>query len=115
MILVLGYFGYRTNKLDGQTVKTRNVYNLLTNCVTEDVDYYDTEDLKFNRLSALKMFYKVMRCHTLCYMPAYGNLRVLFPIIYCLSVLFHVKIHYFVVGGWLKDFLIGLPLHLSTI
>ena len=111
MILVLGYFGYRTNKLDGQTVKTRNVYNLLTNCVTEDVDYYDTEDLKFNRLSALKMFYKVMRCDTLCYLPAYGNLRVLFPIIYCLSVLFHVKIHYFVVGGWLKDFLISLPLH----
>ena len=27
-VLVLGYFGYQTNQLDGQTVKTRDVYRL---------------------------------------------------------------------------------------
>lgn len=27
-VLVLGYFGYMTNQLDGQTVKTRDVYRL---------------------------------------------------------------------------------------
>lgn len=38
-ILVLGYFGYQTNQLDGQTVKTRDLYRLakeqLTDCDVE--------------------------------------------------------------------------------
>ena len=28
-VLVIGAFGYENNQLDGQTIKTRNVYNLL--------------------------------------------------------------------------------------
>ena len=28
-VLVLGYFGYRSNQLDGQTIKTRNIMRLL--------------------------------------------------------------------------------------
>ena len=28
-ILVIGYFGYKSNQLDGQTIKTRNVYKLI--------------------------------------------------------------------------------------
>ena len=111
MILVLGYFGYRTDKLDGQTVKTRDLYRLLDECSGDNVDYYDTEDFKYNKLSLLKMFWKVMRCKTLCYLPAHGNLKKVFPVVYCLSVLFHVKIHYFVVGGWLDGYLQNLPHH----
>lgn len=105
MWLVLGYFGYRTNKLDGQTVKTRNVYKLLAECVNDKIEFYDTEEFKYDRLSILSMFRKVIRCKNLCYLPAHGNLRTIFPIIYCLSVIFRIKIHYFVVGGWLKEFL----------
>lgn len=109
--LVLGYFGNKTAKIDGQTVKTHNVCELLTDYVKSDVDTFDTEDLKFNKLSVLKMLWKLMRCNTLCYLPAHGNLRVIFPIVYVLSVVFRFKIHYFVVGGWLGDFLETLPLH----
>lgn len=109
MYLVLGYFGYRTNKLDGQTVKTRNVYKLLGECVGDKVEFYDTEEFKYDRLSVLSMIWKVIRCKNLCYLPAHGNLRTIFPLIYCLSVIFRVKIHYFVVGGWLKEFLKNRP------
>jgi len=69
MLLVLGYFGYRTGKLDGQTVKTRDLYRLLGECAGDSVDYYDTEEFKYNKLSLLKMFWKVMRCKTLYYLP----------------------------------------------
>lgn len=111
MLLVLGYFGYRTGKLDGQTVKTRDLYRLLGECAGDSVDYYDTEEFKYNKLSLLKMFWKVMRCKTLYYLPAHGNLKRVFPLIYCISVLFRVKIHYFVVGGWLDGYLKNLPRH----
>ena len=111
-VLVLGYFGYVTNQLDGQTVKTRDVYRLakvqLTDCL---VEYFDTQELKKNKLLVLKMLGKVMRCDTLLYLPAHNNLKVFFPIIFILSLLCKFKIHYFVVGGWLREYLTNLPMH----
>ena len=94
-ILVLGYFGYSTNQLDGQTVKTRDIYKLVESQAKGKVDYYDTEDFKYHKLSIFKMFWKVIRCRTLLYLPAHNNLKAIFPIIYVLSVLFRFKIHYF--------------------
>lgn len=111
-VLVLGYFGYQTNQLDGQTVKTRDVYRLAKEQLSEyAVDYFDTQELQKNKLLVLKMFGKVMRCNVLLYLPAHNNLKVFFPIIFILSLLCRVKIHYFVVGGWLREYLTHLPLH----
>ena len=47
-ILVLGYFGLETGKLDGQTVKTRSVYAMLQQELPPSVyklDFFDTEVL----------------------------------------------------------------------
>ena len=44
-VLVLGAFGYSNNQLDGQTIKTRNVYNLL-------VERYEGKVEKVEQLSA---------------------------------------------------------------
>ena len=109
--MLLGYLGHNSNQLDGQTIKTRNVYRLVKEQVEGYVDYYDTEDFKFNKLSIFKMFWKVIRCHTLFYLPAHHNLKYIFPVIYILSVIFGVRIHYFVVGGWLREFIMSLPVH----
>lgn len=108
--LVLGYFGFNTNQLDGQTVKTRDLYRLVCEQY-EDVSYYDTEDFKYNKLSIFKMFWNVISCRTLIYLPAHNNLKVIFPIVFLLSKLFRVRIHYFVVGGWLREFIKNLPIH----
>lgn len=111
-ILVLGYFGYTTNQLDGQTVKTRDVYRLTVEQLPDQtVDFYDTQEFQTNKISIFKMFWKVACCDTLFYLPAHNNLKWIFPIIYCLSALCRVKIHYFVVGGWLREFIANLPLH----
>ena len=111
-ILVLGYFGYETNQLDGQTVKTRDVRRLVeTQMGSDNVDYYDTQQFQFSHASILTMFRKVCQCNTLIYLPAHNNLKLIFPIIWLLSNLFRVKIHYFVVGGWLCEFLKPLPVH----
>ena len=108
--LVLGYFGYKTNQLDGQTVKTRDLYKLIRQKTT-DVSYYDTQEFKFNKFSIIKMFWQVIKCGTLIYLPAHNNLKYIFPIVYILSVVFRFDIHYYVVGGWLREFLANLPLH----
>lgn len=107
-ICVLGAFGYRETLFDGQTIKTRNLLDLL---VKEGVnpDFYDTQDFKYSKLSILKMFGKVCRADVLFYLPAQNNLKYIFPIIYFLCKFFHTDIHYFVVGGWLKEFLEDKP------
>ena len=108
--LVLGYFGYKTNQLDGQTVKTRDLYKLIR-LKTNDVSYYDTQEFKFNKFSIIKMFWQVMKCGTLIYLPAHNNLKYIFPIVYILSLLFRFEIHYYVVGGWLREYTETMPVH----
>lgn len=115
-ILVLGYFGYLTNQLDGQTVKTRDVYRLAKEQSGDyRVDYFDTQDLKKNKLLVFRMFWKVIHCNILFYLPAHNNLKVFFPIIFIFSRLFKFNIHYFVVGGWLREYLTKLPIHRSML
>ena len=109
-VLVLGYFGYQTNQLDGQTVKTRDLYRLVCEQSEGPVDYYDTEEFKYSKGSIFKMYWKILCCKTLIYLPAHNNLKTIFPTIFCLSVLFRFKIHYFVVGGWLREFIGDKPI-----
>ncbi|WP_027450964.1 glycosyltransferase family 4 protein [Xylanibacter brevis] len=109
-ICVLGAFSFRSPSFDGQTIKTRNLLSLLQE-KKKDVDYFDTQDFKYNRFSIAKMFWKIMRCKKLYYLPAQNNLAYLFPIIYWVCKLFRVQIHYFVVGGWLAEFLKDKPRH----
>ena len=110
-VLVIGYFGHNKNQLDGQTVKTRDVYRLVNEQTNGKVDYYDTEDFQYRKLSIFKMFWKLISCRTLFYLPAHNNLKYIFRIIFVLSSIFRVRIHYFVVGGWLREFLMSLPIH----
>lgn len=110
-VLVLGYFGYNSGQLDGQTVKTRDVYRLAKEQIRGNVDYYDTEDFQYSKQSIFTMFRKVIKCRTLFYLPAQNNLKYIFPVIYILSKIFRLKIHYFVIGGWLREFLMSLPAH----
>lgn len=109
-ICVLGAFAFSFPYYDGQTIKTRNLLSLLQDH-NLDVDYFDTQDFKVNKLSVMQMFWKVVTCKTLYYLPAQNNLTYLFPIIYWLSKLFHTRIHYFVVGGWLVELLEDKPCH----
>ena len=111
-LLVLGYFGYETNQLDGQTVKTRDVCRLTKEQLGKHkVEYFDTQCLQRNKLLVFNMFWKLVRCKMLFYLPAHNNLKVFFPLIFILSKIFGYKIHYFVVGGWLREFLTHLPMH----
>ena len=104
--LILGYFGYRTNQLDGQTVKTRNILHLLNSKLRPNsVEYFDTEELHYKKSSIFTMLKLVCRCHKLVYIPAHNNLKYFAFPLYILSILFHFKVIHVSVGGWLTNFL----------
>lgn len=110
--LVLGYFGYRNNQLDGQTVKTRDLYRLINEQFPNNkIKYFDTQDFKYNKSSIFKMLRLVCECNRLIYLPANNNLKFIFPVIFVLSKIFRFQIDYFVVGGWLSEFISNLPIH----
>lgn len=103
-LFVFGYFGYVSNQLDGQTVKTRMIHRLFEENTGKKISYYDTELLKKNKLSLIISLFRLIRAKHVIYLPAQNNLLNFFPILYSLSKIFQFKIHYFVVGGWLSDF-----------
>lgn len=108
-IFIIGYFGFKTNQIDGQTIKTRNVLNLLNEYQVPYVDYYDTQEFQFNRMSIMAMIFGILRSRTLLYLPGQKNLKTVFPLIFFLSKMFRVKIINLAVGGWLADFLGNNP------
>ena len=110
-VLIFGYFGYQTNKLDGQTVKTRHIYEMLCTHSELDVCYADTQAFRHSMKSILIFIHRLLGCHRLVYMPAHSNLKYLFPIIYVISLVVRFQIVYVVIGGWLPDFLRKLPIH----
>lgn len=109
-ICVLGAFGFQSPSFDGQTIKTRNLLSLLKEKGVS-VDFFDTQDLKTNRTSSIKMFWKIANCDLLFYLPAQNSLKFIFPLVFFIAKLFNTRIHYFVVGGWLKEFLEDKPKH----
>lgn len=104
-LLVLGNFGYQYNQLDGQTVKTRNVYELVSRYKPGMVEYFDTQCLHKRPWMILRMCYLIIGCDTLLYLPAQNNLRYFLPLLYLLSKLFPFGIVYIMIGGWLPEFL----------
>lgn len=112
-ILVLGNFGYANNDLNGQTIKTRSILDLTKKLYGEKcVNYFDTQTFQQSKLNVFKMVKLLALTSRVAYLPAHGNLKYLFPIIFLLSRIFNFKVDYFVVGGWLADYLKTKPLHI---
>jgi len=113
-VLVLGGFGYKTKSFSGQAIKTRNVLALLQKKQVEEglvVDFFDTTELKYNKLAFFDMIKKLIWCNALVYLPAHNNLKYAFPLIFLLSRVANFSIIYMVIGGWLADFIRTKSVH----
>jgi glycosyltransferase involved in cell wall biosynthesis len=104
-ILVIGNFGYTTNQLDGQTIKTRSVYELFKKSFQDEVSFFDTQSLKKTRFGLLKLLVMMAKANMLIILPAQNSLKFIFPIIVFFKQLFRFRVYYFVVGGWLVKYL----------
>ena len=106
-ILVVGAFGYESNQLDGQTIKTRNVYDMIKKRCNCDTSYVDTLYLKKRPWLLFNLLYKLCICRTLVLLPAHNNLTYLFPILYFLSKILRYDINCICIGGWQVEFFMG--------
>lgn len=104
---IIGYFGYKNNQIDGQTIKTRQVYDLVKrNYKNSTIKFVDTQELQSKKLKTiLKLLNLGITSKTIIYLPGQNNLQHFFLILLFISQLFKNKIIYPVVGGWLPEFI----------
>ena len=110
-LFVIGYFGFSNNKIDGQTIKTRNLFDLLKMKQMTSISYFDSSFLKSNKFLIFNLIKGIISSTHIIYLPAHNNLRVFFPFIYILSKLFNKTLIYVVIGGWLPEFISNKPYH----
>lgn len=104
-ISIIGNFGFLENKINGQTVKTRNLLDLLNVKSQKNITYFDTSSTKSNKLTLLSLLKTLFTASKIIYMPAHSNLKFLFPILYLICKIRNVDIVYVVIGGWLPEFI----------
>ncbi len=110
-ILVYGCFGYFNNQLDGQTIKTRAIYDLLCERYDGKVSYCDSLEFGSNKKVMFKFLKELLNCSHLVFIGAGNSLRYVFPLVFILSKILNFKITDVVVGGWLNEKLVKWPIH----
>lgn len=111
-ICVIGHFAIGKTLLNGQTVKTKIVYEeLKKNFGLSALDIIDTHNIKKNIFKLLYFLLKeFIECEDIIMLPAHNGVCVITPLISMLNIFFKRTLHYVVIGGWLPDFLINKKL-----
>lgn len=108
---IIGHFAKGKNLNDGQTVKTRNLYNQLVEIYGKDeVGAIDTYQYKKHPFSLLfQCIFAIKEKENIIILPAKNGIKVFVPLFVYFNKLFHKKLFYVVVGGWLPEFLEDRP------
>ncbi len=102
---ICGHFGIGYDFADGQTTKTKAVYNALVKSLgKENIAILDTYGWRKNPLRMISRCRKLLgECENVIMMPAQRGVRVFPAIFNMLNKSFGRKLHYIVIGGWLAD------------
>ena len=99
---IIGHFADGKEIYDGQTVKTRNIYEALKNDYNPiKLDTYEWKNKKIDTfINCIKM---LKNNKNIIILTAQRGLFVFIPLFAILNVFFKKKIHYVVVGAWLEE------------
>lgn len=108
-ILVIGCFGDKTGRLDGQINKTNTIYTMMKERLDKNskLDYFNTLSVEDNIFLIFKLIVKLIWCNTAVLIPANHSLEIFFPFLYYFSKVARYKIIHICVGGWQLDFFFG--------
>ena len=102
---ILGHFANGVNLNDGQTVKTRNLYEELLKIYSEDdlfkVDTYRWKKHPFRLF--LNCISLIKKCDNVVILPARNGILVFVPLLARLNIFYNKNLIYAVVGGWLPE------------
>ena len=104
-VCVIGHFGGNKVYLDGQTIKTKMVTAELKKQLGEDnVDILDTHGGKKALIKYfIKAFSALKNSENIIMLPAHNGVRFFAPVLLLWNTLFHRRLHYSVIGGWLPE------------
>ena len=105
-VAIIGAFGKGQNLLNGQTVKTKIVTAEIEHQLgLSEVISIDLFGRLNNVLCMIRSICALVKCKNLIIMPAQNALKVLAPWVSMWNSLFHRRLHYVVIGGWLPEYL----------
>lgn len=105
-ISIIGAFGEGFDLVNGQTVKTKIIADELDkNYGRQRIWRIDTFGKLNNVISVLKSVWALIISENLIMLPAHNALKILAPWLVLCNTIFHRKLHYIVIGGWLDGYL----------
>lgn len=106
-VAVIGHFAFGLKYLDGQTVKTKIVTTELEKQLgTDQVSKIDTHGgAKIIPKAILQLFWAFKNNANIIILPAKNGIKFFVPMCAFLNKIFHRKLHYVVIGGWLSELL----------
>lgn len=106
-VCVIGHFGFSKNLLNGQTIKTRIVTTELERQLgVEQVMKIDTHGgIKVLPKIIIQMIKVFKICENIVILPAHNGIKIFVPLCIIFNIVFHRRLHYVVIGGWINDFL----------
>ena len=106
-ICIIGHFAFGKRMLDGQTVKTLNIYNALANELGEQnitcIDTYGGIKTLLGYIS--KVVLAAFKHKNIMMLPAQNGVKIFGPLLSIVGKLTKCKMHYAVIGGWLPALL----------
>lgn len=116
-IAIIGHYAKNHDINDGQTVKTRNLYNQLIKMYGKDKLFLvDTYNWKKRPLNLLKKCVKAIRINdNIIILPAHNGVKIFVPLFVFLNKFYHKNLIYSVIGGWLAELLENNRKLLSTL
>lgn len=107
---IIGCFGGKENLLDGQTVKTKTLYNELSDATDWKIFCVDTY---YRNKNTLKLICNTLRCLLKCkdiiILLSRNGMRFYFPLLYYYSRVFKKNIYHDVIGGNLPEQISNYP------
>lgn len=109
-VAVIGHFGIGLNLANGQTIKTKIVTDAVEKKINEKAYIVDAHGgVKAIVPVVLGCIKALMNCDNIILMLTENGLKVSVPVLFLFNKLFHKKLHYVVIGGWLPKFLENQP------
>ncbi|HQE48344.1 MAG TPA: glycosyltransferase [Fervidobacterium sp.] len=107
LITIIGHFGKGQVLLNGQTIKTKNLYEtLIARYSNNNIGTVDTHKrLLFLCFSPFILLNVLHKSKNIIVLPAHNGVRTTIPLLVFLNKFFKRKIHYDVIGGWLPSLL----------
>lgn len=102
-VLIIGFFGLKDGQIDGQTIKTNQIKELLSENHNYKIDCFDTQGFSGFK-SIVVLLTKIVSSNKIVYLPGKNNLKSLFLILTFICQLLRIRIIFIAVGGWLYDF-----------